>query len=203
MLGNPRLFDESIILVRWGLSLRGTGSICYYWKLLYYYYLLFVICYYLLLFYVHATAGSSLTFILVISSCCFVKNLNCWFFIKFVSLVLLWDDDCKEVCETWIVLFCCSFYWNLDGLLSLWMGQDEKAVLFGRRKKKSQMWNGPNKAPKEHNYQQLARKDVLACWFVTLDTSHLLMSVLNEEAPTKAVVFGRRKKKGSDVKWTK
>ena len=140
---------EMVVFFVFGLValLFGTGStcICYYWKLLYYYYyLLFVICYYLLLFYVHATAGSSLTFILVISSCCFVKNLNCWFFIKFVSLVLLWDDDCKEVCETWIVLFCCSFYWNLDGLLSLWMGQDEKAVLFGRRKKKSQMWNGRN-----------------------------------------------------------
>ena len=35
---------------------------------------------------------------------------------------------------------------------------------------------------------------------VTLDTSHLLMSALNKEAPRKAVVFGRRKKKGSDVK---
>ena len=65
------------------LVLQVVPGICYYWKLLYYYYLLFVcyLLYYLLLFYVHATAGSSLTFILVISSCCFVKNLNCWFFI--------------------------------------------------------------------------------------------------------------------------
>ena len=49
----------------------------------------------------------------------------------------------------------------------------------------------------------MARKDVLLCRFVTLDTSHLLRSALNEEAAKKAVVFGRRKKKGSDVKWTK
>ena len=77
-----------------------------------------------------------------------------------------------------------------------------KAVVFGRRKKKSQMWNGPNKTTKDHNYQQLARKDLLLAIYFTLDTSHLLMSVLNEEAPWKAVVFGRRKKKGSDVKWT-
>ena len=56
---------------------------------------------------------------------------------------------------------------------------------------------------KDHHYQQLARKDVLLSRFVTLDTSHWLMSALNESAPAKAVVFGRRKKKGSDVKWTK
>ena len=56
---------------------------------------------------------------------------------------------------------------------------------------------------KDHNYQQLARKDLLPPMFVTLDTTHLLMSALNEEAPLKAVVFGRRKKKESDVKWTK
>ena len=49
----------------------------------------------------------------------------------------------------------------------------------------------------------MARKDILFSKVVTLDTTHLLRSALNEEAPLKAVVFGRRKKKGSDVKWTK
>ena len=49
----------------------------------------------------------------------------------------------------------------------------------------------------------MARKDVLLCKVVTLDTTQLLMSALNNEAPLKAVVFWRRKKKGSDVKWTK
>ena len=49
----------------------------------------------------------------------------------------------------------------------------------------------------------MARKDLLLCKVVTLDTTHLLRSALNEEAPEKAVVFGRRSKKGSDVKWTK
>jgi len=57
------------------------------------------------------------------------------------------------------------------------------------------------KTTKDHHYQQ--RKDVLSDKDVTLDTTQLLMSALNEEAPLKAVVFGRRKKKGSDVKWTK
>jgi hypothetical protein len=52
-----------------------------------------------------------------------------------------------------------------------------------------------NKTTKEHNYQQLARKDVLVSKDVTLDTTQLLMSALNEEARSKAVVFGRRKKK--------
>jgi hypothetical protein len=57
---------------------------------------------------------------------------------------------------------------------------------------------------KDHNYQQLARKDLLPCKDVTLDTSHWLMSALNPVAPLKAVVFGRRKKKkGSDVKMDK
>ena len=41
----------------------------------------------------------------------------------------------------------------------------------------------------------MARKDVLLYMFVTLDTTHLLISALNEEALLKAVVFGRRKKK--------
>ena len=56
---------------------------------------------------------------------------------------------------------------------------------------------------KDHNYQQFARQDVLYCMFVTLDTTQLLRSALNEEAPEKAVMFGRRKKKVLDVKWTK
>ena len=56
---------------------------------------------------------------------------------------------------------------------------------------------------KDHHYQQLARKDLLLRKFVTLDTSHLLMSALNTLALSKAVAFERRKKKGSDVKWTK
>jgi hypothetical protein len=48
-------------------------------------------------------------------------------------------------------------------------------------------------------YQQFARKDVLRDMLVTLDTTHLLRSALNEEAPQKAVVFGKRKKKGLDA----
>ena len=59
------------------------------------------------------------------------------------------------------------------------------------------------KTTKDHHYQQLARKDVPLFNLSTLDTSHWLMSALNFLAPPKAVVFGRRKKKGSDVKWTK
>ena len=53
---------------------------------------------------------------------------------------------------------------------------------------------------------KLAMKDVLLARFVTLDMSHLLMSAVNALVYLKAVVFskfGRRKKKGSDVKWTK
>ena len=58
------------------------------------------------------------------------------------------------------------------------------------------------KQQRTNHYQQ--RKDVLSDKDVTLDTSHWLMSALNAAAPSKAVVFGRRKqKKGSDVKWTK
>ena len=57
---------------------------------------------------------------------------------------------------------------------------------------------------KDHNYQQLARQDLLLSKDVTLETTHLLMSALNPVAPLKAVVFGRRKKKkGSDVKMDK
>ena len=52
-----------------------------------------------------------------------------------------------------------------------------------------------NKTTKDHNYQQLARQDVLRYKVVTLDTTQLLRSALNEEAKAKAVVFGRRKKK--------
>ena len=40
-----------------------------------------------------------------------------------------------------------------------------------------------NKTTKEHNYQQLARKDVLFSKVVTFDTAHWLMSALSEEAP--------------------
>ena len=40
----------------------------------------------------------------------------------------------------------------------------------------------------------MARQDLLRYMFVTLDTTHLLMSPLNEEARPKAVVFGRKKK---------
>jgi hypothetical protein len=78
-----------------------------------------------------------------------------------------------------------------------------KAVVFGRRMKKGKMWNGPIKTTKDHNYQQFARKDVLPCRFVTLDTTHWLMSALNKEALIKAVVFEGRKKKGKMWKWTK
>ena len=42
------------------------------------------------------------------------------------------------------------------------------------------------KTTKDHHYQQLAKKDVLFFMFVTLDTSHLLMSALNERLPEKA-----------------
>ena len=38
------------------------------------------------------------------------------------------------------------------------------------------------KTTKDHHYQQFARKDLLLCMFVTLETTHLLMSALNEEA---------------------
>jgi len=52
------------------------------------------------------------------------------------------------------------------------------------------------KTTKNHNYQQFARKHLLVLKLVTLDTTHLLMSALNEEANIKAVVFERKKKKG-------
>ena len=45
--------------------------------------------------------------------------------------------------------------------------------------------------------------DSLSFVFVTLDTSHWLMLALNAAAFLKAVVFVRRKKKGSVVKWIK
>ena len=64
----------------------------------------------------------------------------------------------------------------------------------GRRKVRCEM--DQNKTTKDHNYQHLARKDVLCSKDVTLDTTQLLMSALNEEAPLKAVVFERKKKKG-------
>ena len=65
----------------------------------------------------------------------------------------------------------------------------------GRRKVHVRCEMDQNKTTKDHHYQQLARKDLLPCRLVTLDTSHWLMSWLNKEAPEKAVVFGRRKKK--------
>ena len=52
------------------------------------------------------------------------------------------------------------------------------------------------KTTKDHHYQQFARNDLLFPMFFTLDTSHLLMSALNEEASANAVEFGGRKKKG-------
>ena len=57
------------------------------------------------------------------------------------------------------------------------------------------------KTTKDHHYQQ--RKDVLSDKDVTLETTHLLMSALNTAPQAKAVVFEKRKKKGSDVKWNK
>ena len=53
---------------------------------------------------------------------------------------------------------------------------------------------------KDHHYQQLARQDLPLFMLFTLDTTHWLMSALNAAAPSKAVVVGRRKRKGSDVK---
>ena len=53
-----------------------------------------------------------------------------------------------------------------------------------------------NKTTKDHNYQQLARQDLLLSMVVTFDTTHLLMSALKALAYLKAVVFGRRRKKG-------
>ena len=73
----------------------------------------------------------------------------------------------------------------------------------GERRKRVRCEIDQIKTTKNHHYQQLARKDLLPSMFVTRDTTHLLMSALNAAAPAKAVVFGRRKKKGSDVKWTK
>ena len=58
-----------------------------------------------------------------------------------------------------------------------------KAVVLGRRKKKSKKWNVPNKQQRNQNYQQLARQDLLEAMVVTLDTTQLLRSALNEEAP--------------------
>ena len=72
----------------------------------------------------------------------------------------------------------------------------KKAVVcLGEGRRKVRCENGPNKTTKDHNYQHLARQDLLRAIFVTLDTTHLLMSALNAAAFWKAVVFGRRKKK--------
>jgi len=51
------------------------------------------------------------------------------------------------------------------------------------------------KTTKNHNYQQLARQDLLFSKVVTLDTSHLLMSAVNALVDLKAVEFGRNKKR--------
>ena len=66
----------------------------------------------------------------------------------------------------------------------------------GERRTKVRSEMDQIKQQRKHNYQQLARKDVLFSKVVTLDTTHWLMSALNEEAPRNAVVFRRRKKKG-------
>ena len=72
--------------------------------------------------------------------------------------------------------------------------------MFGGRKKKGKTGERCEmdqiKTTKNHHYQQLARKDLLRYMVVTLDTTQLLRSALNEEASRKAVVFGRRMKKG-------
>ena len=57
-----------------------------------------------------------------------------------------------------------------------------------------------DKMKQHNNHQQLAREDVLVPKLVTLDTSHWLISALNAVATKKAVVFGRRKKKGKTGK---
>ena len=51
------------------------------------------------------------------------------------------------------------------------------------------------KTTKDHHYQQFARKDLLATMFVTLGTTHLLMSALNAVVCLKAVVLGEEEKK--------
>jgi len=71
-----------------------------------------------------------------------------------------------------------------------------KAVVFGRRKRKVRCEMDQLNTTKDHNYQQFARKDLLRSKVVTLDTTHLLRSALKASASQKAVVFGRRKKKG-------
>ena len=68
--------------------------------------------------------------------------------------------------------------------------------MFGRRKRKVRCEMDQLNTTKDHNYQQFARKDLLRSKVVTLDTTHLLRSALKASAPQKAVVFGRRKKKG-------
>ena len=46
------------------------------------------------------------------------------------------------------------------------------------------------------------RAHALPYMVVTAAVSHALMSWLNDGAYSKAVVFGRRRKNGLDVKWT-
>ena len=76
------------------------------------------------------------------------------------------------------------------------MGHLEKAVVFEGRKVHVRCDIDQIKTTKDHHYQQFARNDLLFPMFFTLDTSHLLMSALNEEASANAVEFGGRKKKG-------
>ena len=57
-----------------------------------------------------------------------------------------------------------------------------------------------DKMKQQNNHQQLTRQDLPLFMFVTLDTTHWLMSALNAVATKKAVVFGRRKKKGKTGK---
>ena len=103
--------------------------------------------------------------------------------------------------------YCCTCLSHLTqptGWRRRWTRKHEERLLClggGSRKKKGQIWNGPNETTKDQNYQQLAGKDLLWYKDVTLDTSHWLMSALNEEASRKAVVFRRRKKKGTCKMW--
>ena len=47
----------------------------------------------------------------------------------------------------------------------------------------------------KQKYQQFARKDVLLCRVVTLETTHLLMSALNKKAPLKAGVWEEKEER--------
>jgi hypothetical protein len=51
-----------------------------------------------------------------------------------------------------------------------------------------------NETTKEPQLSIIGKENLLWYKYVTLDTTHVLRSALNEEAPLKAVVFERRKK---------